>query len=404
MALESAVKVLLVDDEPEVTRSLRRGLRKEPWDIVTADSAEEALERLAESPFDVVVSDERMPGMQGSDLLSHVRTAHPSAIRIILSGQASVEAAVKAINSAEVYRFLVKPCPSEEVVLTIIEALHKRAERRNFDEWRKELGHDQLVPGFERVLGSLWMGFQPIVRSADESVYGYEALVRTDDQEIASPGELFATAEALGRSVELGARIRDAVAERIGEAPHDATIFVNVNPDHLADESLYASDSRLATYAERVVLEITERESLASDQQLLQRIESLRGLGYRIAIDDLGSGFSGLNSLVLLSPEFVKLDMELVRSIDRSPTKQRLVKAMTTMCRDLGIKSIAEGVETVRERDGVTDAGSTLLQGFLYGKADRGFRARRRAGCEAVDVDVAKAENLSPVGSRRLGA
>ena len=377
--MSTSVRVLLADDEPEVTRSLRRGLRKEPWDVVTAASAEEALERLSESSFDVVVSDERMPGMQGSDLLSHVRAEHPSTIRIILSGQASVGAAVKAINAAEVYRFLLKPCPCEEVVLTIREALDKRTRRKNFEAWRNRLGDDQLRASLDRALGSLWIGFQPIVESRGEGVYGYEALVRSGDQ-MGHPRALFAAAESLGRSLELGARIRDAVATRIRDAPRGANIFVNVNPDDLGNKNLYSSDSPLAAHAERVVLEITERESLESDQQLLKQTGRLRSLGYRIAVDDLGSGFSGLNSVALLTPEFIKLDMELIRNIDRSLTKRRLVGAMSTMCLDFNITSVAEGIESVGERDAVVDLGCCLLQGFFYGKAERTFaRARRLA-------------------------
>lgn len=138
MTVERRVRVLLVDDETQVTRSLRIGLRKEPWEIVTADSAEKALGRLADAPFDVVVSDEQMVGMRGSDFLSQVRAEFPSTIGILLSGQASVEAALKAINGAEIHRFLIKPCPVEEVALTIRGALEKRAERTDFEAWQKE--------------------------------------------------------------------------------------------------------------------------------------------------------------------------------------------------------------------------------------------------------------------------
>ncbi len=217
------------------------------------------------------------------------------------------------------------------------------------------------------------MGFQPIVRSEDDSVFGYEALVRSDDLEMSQPGALFAAAEELGRSAELGARIREAVAKRIPEAPDGTTILVNVNPDHLADTDLYAREAPLTVHAGRVVLEITERESLGSDEELATRIARLRGLAYRIAVDDLGAGYAGLTSFALLTPEFVKLDMELVRNVDRSPTKRELVRSMSQVCRQLGITSIAEGIETVEERDVVVDLGCDLLQGFFYGAAERGF-------------------------------
>ena len=380
-------RVLFVDDEPAVTHGLSVALRKGPWDIVTADSGEEALERVSESPFDVVVSDERMPGLQGSDFLSIVRRDHPETIRIILSGQANLPAAIKAINAAEIYRFLLKPCPAEEVGLTIREALKQRDERRSFEAWReRHRGPDrgQVETNFEGWLDSLWMGFQPIVRAADATVLGYEALARNDNPEVAHPGALFAAADELGRSLELGARIREGVARRVCEAPENAIVFVNVNPDHLADPGLYAKDSPLAAHAERVVLEVTERESLGSGDELQDQVARLRDLGYRIAIDDLGAGYAGLTSFTRITPEFVKLDMELIQNIDRSPTKQEVVRYMSQICRSLGIASIAEGIETVEEWDTVLDLGCGFLQGFLFGKADRRFLPCRPKPCRGA--------------------
>jgi two-component system, probable response regulator PhcQ len=102
--------ILLVDDEPNVTDALKRALRREPYELLTATSAFAAQQILERQHVDVVVSDEQMPGMSGSELLSSVRKQFPHTIRMILSGQASLEAAVRAINEGEVYRFFLKPC------------------------------------------------------------------------------------------------------------------------------------------------------------------------------------------------------------------------------------------------------------------------------------------------------
>ena len=119
-------KILLVDDEPHVTAALQRGLRREPYDIVTAHSADEALEVMGQQQIDVVVSDERMPNMSGSEFLSIVRRDYPSTVRIILTGQASLEAAMRAINEGEVYRFLSKPCEDGELTQAIAGGLGQR--------------------------------------------------------------------------------------------------------------------------------------------------------------------------------------------------------------------------------------------------------------------------------------
>lgn len=115
--------VLFVDDERDLVEALRNALRKEPYRIVTANSGHEALEILGKEDVSIVVSDEQMPHMSGSELLSVVRERHPSTVRMILTGQASLDAAVRAINGGEVFRFLSKPCPPVELGQTIRQAL-----------------------------------------------------------------------------------------------------------------------------------------------------------------------------------------------------------------------------------------------------------------------------------------
>jgi DNA-binding NtrC family response regulator len=102
--------VLFVDDEPALLEGIRNALRREPYVILTAGSAAEGLRALHEHAVDVVVSDERMPGVSGSDFLAYVRERYPDTVRIMLTGQASLEAAIRTINEGQVYRFLTKPC------------------------------------------------------------------------------------------------------------------------------------------------------------------------------------------------------------------------------------------------------------------------------------------------------
>ncbi len=152
-------KILFVDDEPNVTQALRRGLRQEPYEIFTAASAAEALQFLAGNAVDVVVSDERMPGMPGSVFLGKVREAWPDTIRIILSGQANLEDVVRAINEGEIYRFCMKPINVADLSVTIRQALQQKRlleqSRRLLREYQKRsLLLDELErsqPGITRL-------------------------------------------------------------------------------------------------------------------------------------------------------------------------------------------------------------------------------------------------------------
>ena len=150
-------------------------------------------------------------------------------------------------------------------------------------------------------------------------------------------------------------------------------MFMNLRAKDLEDPSLLTEENPLVALAPRVVLEITERESLESVPESRNLIGRLREIGFRIAIDDLGAGYAGLTSFALLEPEFVKIDMSLVRDIDREATKRKLVRSMTLVCHDLGMPVIAEGIETAAERDVCIELGCDLLQGFLHARPGRPF-------------------------------
>lgn len=156
-----------------------------------------------------------------------------------------------------------------------------------------------------------------------------------------------------------------------GPSPGTTPVFVNLHALELADEALLDPRAPLSRFASRVVLEITERASLDGIPDSAERIAALRRLGYRIALDDLGAGHAGLNSFAALSPEIVKLDMALVRGLDRDSLKRQIVSSMATLCRELGIVVVAEGIETEGKRDAATQAGCDLLQGYLFGRPAR---------------------------------
>ena len=119
-------KILLVDDESKVTKALEHTLRKERYDILTANSGAEALGIMRRELVDVVVSDEQMPGMCGTLLLSLIRRDYADTVRIMLTGQGTLEVAVQAINKGEIYRFLMKPCNGMELSVAIRQALQQK--------------------------------------------------------------------------------------------------------------------------------------------------------------------------------------------------------------------------------------------------------------------------------------
>jgi EAL domain-containing protein (putative c-di-GMP-specific phosphodiesterase class I) len=229
---------------------------------------------------------------------------------------------------------------------------------------------DPVVERFESALAQIWMAYQPLF-DIEGGLFGYEALVRSDEPTMASPMLILDSADRLRRVHDLGRRVRRNVASTIAGSPVGPQVFVNFHPLDLLDDTLYDTDDPLAAHAPRVVLEITERAALDELPDAEARIRALRDLGYRVAVDDLGAGYAGLTTLARISPEVVKLDMSLIRNVDRDRVRQKLVRMVAAVSHDLGAVVVAEGIETESERATVVELGCDLLQGHLLGRPER---------------------------------
>jgi EAL domain-containing protein (putative c-di-GMP-specific phosphodiesterase class I) len=192
--------------------------------------------------------------------------------------------------------------------------------------------------------------------------------MRTKEPSLPHPGAVLDAAEKLDRISDLGRRVRTLSAQAFEKAPDDAVLFVNLHTRDLLDSELYEGASPLGRIANRVVLEITERAAIDLVKDVVGRISVLRYQGFRIAIDDLGAGYAGLASFAALEPDIVKLDMSLIRNVHQSPVRQRLIESMTSLCKEMKIQVVAEGVETSDELACVRRAGCDLLQGYLFAK------------------------------------
>jgi EAL domain-containing protein (putative c-di-GMP-specific phosphodiesterase class I)/CheY-like chemotaxis protein len=377
-------RVLVVDDDPPMRRAIQRQLTAEGWMVTLAENGRAGIDAMREGRehFDCVVSDVHMPELDGFGLIAAIRRYDDDLPVLLITGDPSLDGAVRAIESGAV-SYLAKPFDAETLASAVARAARRHGVarmRRRADEITRALdaAHggelEEVAARFERALARSWMAFQPIVDFRTRELFAYEALVRTDEDSMKRPDVLIATAERLGRIHELGRAVRASVAGVAAAALPGALIFVNVHGLELTDEALFDPQGPLLPFAPRIVLEITERigiDPIAGPA----RVAMLRRLGYQIALDDLGAGYTALGALATLEPDFVKLDMSLVRDLHRHPAKRRVVGALATLIRELGARVIAEGVETVAERDAIVEAGIDLLQGHLHGRPAREFAA-----------------------------
>ncbi len=377
-------RVLLADDDPELAQGYRQVLVDAGYRVDTAGTVAEATVLLANHVYDVVVSDIREPAFDGLSLLRSLRESDTETPVALLTATPTVAAAAEAVELGAL-RYLFKPVTPAVLIQVVAAGVRTRqsgeARRQGLELLR---GQDRamgdraaLESTFERGLAGLWMAMQPILAAPSGAPFGFEALVRTTEPEIPHPGIFLDIAERLGRIRELGRAVTRAVAAQVESAPDGAALFVNLHAADLLEPTLFLTDSPLTQHASRVVLEITERAALEDLRDVVARVERLRDLGYRIAVDDLGAGYAGLTSFALLQPEIVKIDMTLIRDIHLHPVRRQIVSALAGLSRELGMRVVAEGVECLEERDVLLELGCDLLQGFYIGRPDRRFLAGR---------------------------
>lgn len=214
------------------------------------------------------------------------------------------------------------------------------------------------------------MAFQPIVDMRSFDVFAHEALVRGSDG--AGAGTILAKVNDDNRyRFDQGCR-RKAIQLASGLGMQSA-LSINFLPNAVYDPSncLRATIKAAQKYdfpLQRIIFEITENERVVDPEHLIRIIREYREMGLRTAIDDFGAGYSGLNLLADFQPDLVKLDMALIRDIDKDKNRQSILKHTVTLCRDLGIEVIAEGLEREEELDCVEDMGVYLVQGYLLAR------------------------------------
>jgi EAL domain-containing protein (putative c-di-GMP-specific phosphodiesterase class I)/GGDEF domain-containing protein len=217
---------------------------------------------------------------------------------------------------------------------------------------------------------------QPIYSANTGSVYGFESLIRVKSKPTANIAQLFATAqkEKLISTLDVACRhyaLKKASSE--GLRKENCLIFINICPETLMDPAYRTgiTDDLAEEYGvpkEAIVIEITEESAIHNYELFTQAVFYYKQQGYKIAIDDFGSGYGGLKMLSIIEPDFVKIDRHFISRIDSAMVKFNLVDSISLACNRLGIRLIAEGIERKEELETVLNLGIELLQGHYLAK------------------------------------
>jgi len=208
--------------------------------------------------------------------------------------------------------------------------------------------------------------YQPIADLRVRRVIGYEALSRGPDGEFVTPDVLFRVAYESELVAKLDAVCREQAVRELGRLKDNQLLFINMEPQSIFDPRLAAAiaDDKVGS----VVFEITEHAAIADFATFRQAVHLLRRSGFHFAMDDVGSAYSGLRIIADIVPDFIKLDMELIRGAHNQRVKMELVRAIASFCAEAGVPLIAEGIETAEELNAMIDMGIHLVQGYLLGR------------------------------------
>jgi diguanylate cyclase (GGDEF)-like protein len=219
--------------------------------------------------------------------------------------------------------------------------------------------------------------YMPIMDLRTSRVLGWESLARGPaDSRFSSPNVLFDFAEEVGALFGLERACREQALMGIGELAPDQKLFLNIHPHTVGDPAFTAGETSrlLDEYGldpEQLVFEITERHPIRDFTLFFQTLEHYRSQGYQVAIDDVGAGYSGLWTLGQVRPDYVKVDMSLVRGVDTNPVNRALLETLVSFADRIGSSIIAEGIETETELSSLMDMGVHYGQGFFLAKPQK---------------------------------
>lgn len=217
------------------------------------------------------------------------------------------------------------------------------------------------------------MAFQPIVEAASGRVFAYEALVRGIDGSGAA-AVLAAVDETNRYAFDQRCRVRAIeLAAKLGVAARGAFVSINFMPNaiyrpEVCIRTTLETARRVGFPTEHIIFEFTEDQQVKEPERVREILRAYREMGFRTAIDDFGAGYAGLNLLADFQPDLIKLDMGLIRGLDHDRVRRSIVAGIVVVCQSLGIRVIAEGVETKDEYQALANLGVELFQGYLLAK------------------------------------
>ena len=369
MATINGKTILIVDDEPAVSQLLTILLTSHGYRTKVASTGRQALDSVTPNT-DLILLDMLLPDSQGMKICQQLKSnSHSKDIPIIIiSGQQNKSDRIESLYlGAEDY--LTKPFEPEELFARM-DVVLRRQNGRSSDENSPE--HQETICELKRIIDeeSVNVRFQPIYFLKPMRLLGLEMLSRPQTTTpMLNPEVFFKAALKYGVYYEVE-MIGWRKALKIASESFDGRqkLFLNCDPYLVESEKFRKVKEMFSAFgmsSNEVFLEITERSAVVAFDVFYDRLREYRQNGFKIAVDDLGAGYSSLESIIEIRPEAIKLDRHIVIGVSSDPYKSSIVKLFVAFCRENGIICVAEGIETKEDFDTLINLGVDAGQGYF---------------------------------------
>lgn len=378
---------MIVDDQPTNVMVLKRLLQSAGvTHVETLTDSRDAVQRCLAIDAHLVLLDLHMPHLDGFGVLAGLQAALDAESFVpvvVLTADATPETRDRAL-AAGATDYLTKPFDHSEVVLRIRNllatrelyadvqrhnaVLQARVDARAHQERELAVQRQQVVDRIDDILSAdaIRMVFQPIADVRTGQVLGFEALARFEHRPLRPPNEWFNEAASVGRDTELEVAAATTALGHLEHLPDGVFLSINVSPSIARHPSFLSVFEDLP--ADQVVLELTEHAPVDDYPGLLASLAELRARGMRIAVDDAGAGYAGLQHILRLRPDILKLDIGLTSGIDADPARRALSTALVSFAKEIGAIIIAEGIETFEELETLRALNVPWGQGYYLGR------------------------------------
>ena len=387
-------RLLIIDDDPLICKTLEHIAQKAGFEVMSADSAFSFFSQLELFDPSLIIVDLLMPELSGTELMLRMARLHSKTRLIITSGQdqSIIDAAEKLAkqNGLSVIGTLKKPFSAANLKYLLTLHLSHFDKTSNSEQWEDAPHSSEWTPSLEEIIrviedDEITLNFQPKISGSDGSLLGFEALARWNVPgrghitpslfvPLAERNHLYSvmTKNIARKGIDWLGKLNRQTTAKSGQetAPYGLAFNITMNALYDLDmpEQFLELCNEYGVAPQLITLEISEPDAITNLEEFICALERFNSLGFRLSLDDFGTGHMAIREIVRSPFDEVKIDKKFVAICDKSPEAKAIVRCCIDIAKNLNLQIVVEGIETQNIRDFVEAEGCFAVQGYLISK------------------------------------